>query len=156
MNILCIEDIKDKFEHINDVLSKEKYNVIWKKNYQEGLMELRCNSYDILLLDMSMPICENEFTKDNFDNFAGLSILREIKRKRYNIKVIIVTGFSDFERGNNLITINELEKEILEKYELYYLGYVKYDSASVEWQERMRTLLTIKEEQKNEDINSGR
>lgn len=143
MNVLCIEDLKDKYDHIKDVLNKENCSVVWKKNYQEGLMELRNNSFDFLLLDMSMPICENEFSKDNFDNFAGLSILREIKRKKYNIKVVVVTGFNDFERGNNLITIKELEKEILEKYSQYYLGYIKYDSASVEWQEKLKSFLNI-------------
>ena len=106
-------------------------------------MELRNSSFDFLLLDMSMPICENEFSKDNFDNFAGMSILREIKRKKYDIKVVIVTGFNDFERGNNLITIKELEEEILEKYSQYYLGYIKYDSASVEWQEKLKSYLGI-------------
>lgn len=143
MNILCIEDLKDKFDHIKDVLSKKKCNVVWKKNYQEGLMELRNSSFDFLLLDMSMPICENELSKDNFDNFAGMSILREIKRKKYSVKVVIVTGFNDFEKGNNLITIKELEEEILEKYSQYYLGYIKYDSASVEWQEKLKLLLSI-------------
>ena len=108
-------------------------------------MELRNNFYDFLLLDMSMPISEDEISKDNFDNFAGLSILREIKRKKYNIKVIIVTGFNDFERGNNLITIKELEKEIFEKYSRYYLGYVKYDSSSVEWQEKLKVFLKTRE-----------
>lgn len=143
MTILCIEDLKDKFDHIKDVLNKENCSVVWKKNYQEGLMELRNSSFDFLLLDMSMPICEDELSKDNFDNFAGMSILREIKRKKYGIKVVIVTGFNDFERGNNLITIKELEKEILEKYSQYYLGYIKYDSASIEWQEKLRSFLNI-------------
>lgn len=143
MNILCIEDLKDKFDHIKDVLNKEKYNVVWKKNYQEGLIELKNKSFDFLLLDMSMPICENEFSKDNFDNFAGMSILREIKRKKYDIKVVVVTGFDDFERGSNLITMKQLEEEILEKYSQYYLGYIKYDSASVEWQDKLKLLLKI-------------
>ena len=143
MNVLCIEDLKDKFEHIKDVLNKEKYNVVWKKNYQEGLMELKNNSFDYLLLDMSMPICENELSKENFDNFAGMSILREIKRKKYDIKVVVVTGFDDFEKGSNLITIKELEEEILQKYSQYYLGYIKYDSASVEWQEKLKSFLKI-------------
>ena len=46
MNILCIEDLKDKFDHIKDVLNKGNCNVVWKKNYQEGLMELRNSSFD--------------------------------------------------------------------------------------------------------------
>ena len=45
--------------------------------------------------------------------------------------------------GNNLITIKELEEEILEKYSQYYLGYIKYDSASVEWQEKLKSFLRI-------------
>ena len=106
-------------------------------------MELLNNVYHILLLDMSMPISENEPSKENFNNYAGMSVLREIKRKKYTIKVIIVTGFNDFQKGNEIITLNELESEIKEKYQKFYLGSVRYDSTSIEWQNKLLELLNL-------------
>ena len=141
MKILCIEDYEEKYTHIETVLSDITSNIVWRKSYQEGLSELKANTYDILLLDMSMPICEFESNTDNFDNYAGMTIMREIKRKRYKIKVIIITGFSDFEKGSGTITLNELEQEIKEKYSDIFLECIKYDSTSVEWQERLIKLL---------------
>lgn len=143
MNILCIEDQENKYHHISEVLNKYNINLIWKRNCQTGLMELLMNKYEYLLLDMSMPICENEYGKDNFDSYAGLWVLLEIKRKKYDIKVIIITGFSDFERGEKVITLRELENEIIEKYAKNYIGHVKYDSTSVEWQDGLLKLLGL-------------
>lgn len=143
MKILCMEDQEDKFCHIKNVLNKFSVELEWKKNCQEGLFILRNKAYDYLLLDMTMPFCKDEVSKENYDSFAGKEVLREIKRKKYPIKVIVVTGFSDFEKGKELITLKELIEEIQTEYSDYYIGYVKYDSTSVEWQERLIMLLNL-------------
>lgn len=138
-----MEDQERKYERIEEILNKYELDLVWRKSYQTGLMELLSNKFDYLLLDMSMPICEDESSKENFDSYAGMSVLREIKRKRYDLKVIVVTGFNDFEKGEKVITLNELEKEIIEKYSKYYIGYVRYDSTSVEWQDALLSLLGL-------------
>lgn len=143
MRILCMEDQEGKYGHIEDILNKFQIELTWKKSCQTGLMELIEKKFDYLLLDMSMPICEDESGKENFDSYAGMSVLREIKRKKYDLKVIIITGFNDFEKGENVITLNELEKEIIEKYSRYYIGCVRYDSTSVEWQDVLLKLLNL-------------
>ena len=144
MKILYFEDQEEKYKHVREVLIETRASLTWKKDCQSGLMELLETSYDYVLLDMSMPICEDGITKDNFESFAGMSVLREIKRKKYNTKVIVITGFNDFEKGTELITLKELIDEIGEKYPQYYYGYVKYDSTSVEWQEHLKKLLRVK------------
>ncbi len=143
MRILCMEDQEAKYKHIKEVLEKYNIELNWKKTYQSGLIELLNNAFDIVLLDMSMPISENESSKDNFDNYAGMSVLREIKRKRYSVMVIIVTGFADFQKGNEVITLHELLNEIEEKYENFFLGCIKYDSTSIEWQNKLLELLRL-------------
>lgn len=142
MKILCMEDQEDKYRHINSVLQKNGITqIFWEKNCQNGLMRLLNEKIDYLLLDMSMPLSDIDYKKESFDSFAGLSVLQEIKRKKYNIKVIIVTGFNDFERGKKIITLDELENEIKEKYRDFYVGYIKYDSTSIEWQEKLMQIL---------------
>lgn len=143
MKILCMEDQEDKYQHIYSVLMRNGITqIFWEKNCQNGLMRLLKKDIDYLLLDMSMPLSDIDYKKECFDSFAGLSVLQEIKRKRYNIKVIIVTGFNDFERGKKIITLTELEKEIKEKYKECYAGYIKYDSTSIEWQGKLMQILS--------------
>ena len=142
MTLLCIEDVQDKYEHIKKVLDDIGVKVVLKTNYQDGIVELSRNKYPYLLLDMSMPICGDTSRKDNFDVFAGMMILREIKRKKYKIKVIIITGFDDFEHGNEIMTLDELVSTIRRKYAAFFAGVLKYDSASVEWQENLKNYLS--------------
>ncbi|WP_419886024.1 response regulator [Paenibacillus sp. B-A-8] len=151
-----MEDQEEKYQHIKEILSVFNPELVWKKSCQTGLMELMENKFDYLLLDMSMPICEDESSKENFDSYAGMYVLREIKRKRYDLKVIVVTGFDDFETAEKVITLDELQKEIIEKYDKYYIGYVRYDSTSVEWQHSLLNLLklTMISENINENTNS--
>lgn len=141
MKILCMEDQIEKYKQIEAVIDKIDAEITWKKNCQYGLMELRNKKYDVVLLDMSMPICDDENVTENFDSYAGMAVLREIKRKNYDLKVIVITGFSDFEKGSKLITLSELDSEIRKKYDNVYVGYVKYDSTSVEWQEKLKEKL---------------
>lgn len=142
MKILCMEDQEDKYQHIDAVLKQNRITqVFWEKNCQNGLMRLLENDFDYLLLDMSMPLSDIDYKKESFDSFAGLSVLQEIKRKKYNIKVVIVTGFNDFERGKKIITLAELESEIEQKYKDYYVGHIKYDSTSIEWQRNLIQIL---------------
>ena len=143
MKILCMEDQEDKYQHINSVLRQHGITqIFWEKNCQTGLMRLLKKDIDYLLLDMSMPLSDVDYKKESFDSFAGLAVLQEIKRKKYTIKVIIVTGFNDFERGKKIITLDELESEIKQKYKDCYVGYIKYDSTSIEWQQKLIQILS--------------
>lgn len=140
MRILCIEDQKEKYEKVHEIIQESASKVKWAHDCQTGLMELRQNKYDLLLLDMSMPMCEEE-QEDTFDSYAGMAVLREIKRKKYDIKVVIITGFSDFEKEKEVITLSELDEKIKAKYSSIYLGYVKYNSTSIEWQDKIKEFI---------------
>lgn len=140
MKILCIEDQKEKYEQIRCVIQPIYNDITWENNCQNGLMKMIHQQYDVVLLDMSMPIC-NDDEQETFDSYAGMYVLKEIKRRKYITKIIVITGFSDFEQGEKLITLSELDSEISEKYNSIYLGYVKYDSTSIEWQEKLLGLL---------------
>lgn len=143
IKILCMEDQEAKYKNIEKLLNDYSVKLVWKKSCQTGLVELLHNKYDFLLLDMSMPICEDESGKENFNNYAGMTVLREIRRKRYDLKVIVITGFSDFEKGQKIITLDELEKDILDKYKKYYVGHIKYDTSSIEWQNKLIKMLKL-------------
>lgn len=141
MKILCIEDQEEKYRQIREVLVDMFDDIDWENNCQNGLMKLRTEHYDVVLLDMSMPICDDS-EEETFDSYAGMYVLKEIRRRKYLTKVIVITGFSDFEQGKKVITLSELDAEILDKYKSIYLGYVKYDSTTIEWQEKLVELIS--------------
>ncbi len=140
MKILCIEDQEEKYRQIEHAIADVYVNIGWENNCQNGLMKMRNQNYDVVLLDMSMPIC-NDSEQETFDSYAGMYVLKEIKRRKYPTKVIVITGFSDFEQGKKVITLSELDSEISEKYGSIYLGFVKYDSTNIEWQEKLIELI---------------
>ena len=142
MKVLCIEDQPEKLQNIKALLDEFNFEKVEiASNYQDGMFDLWIESYNILLLDMSLPIAKKNYHKDSFNSFAGLSVFREIKRRNLEIKVIVITGFRDFEQGTRIITYEELEKDIINKYDAYYVGYVQYDSTSMEWQVKLKEIL---------------
>ena len=105
MKVLCIEDQPEKLQNIKALLDEFNFEKVEiASNYQDGMFDLWIESYNILLLDMSLPIAKKNYHKDSFNSFAGLSVFREIKRRNLEIKVIVITGFRDFEQGTRIIT----------------------------------------------------
>jgi putative nucleotidyltransferase with HDIG domain len=81
--------IADDEEHIRDVLKEtlENENMIAETavNGQDGLEKMRRQSYDLLLLDIKMPLRD------------GLSLLREVRKIDKAMPVIVITGMASNE-----------------------------------------------------------
>lgn len=104
-NILFIEDNKTKFENISNFILKEFKNIkiIQKDSFSSGLKEIISNKYDLLLLDMSLPVRDEIYSANNYMQLGGHKILNELKRKKINIKTILVTMYSEFSTGTDLV-----------------------------------------------------
>ncbi|HZY10262.1 MAG TPA: response regulator [Bacteroidota bacterium] len=89
MHILLIEDNKDFAKLVQVFLQrfdKEKFDVIWKENYNDAMAELQANqSIDIVLMDYFLP------------GKNGLDITKEILQKKYDVPIIFLTVNKDFE-----------------------------------------------------------
>jgi len=159
VRILCIEDQIQKRGHIIEALIENGINeqdIDCDSNYQEALMQLHTDDYDIVLLDISLPIAISSYRKDTFNSFAGIAVLREIKRKGIPVKVIIISGFKDFNRGGNRIKLEELvNEEIIPEFEKYFCGYIHYDSTSIEWQKSLSNLLKDINQERKTDENTN-
>ena len=81
--------VVDDEEHIRDILKEtlesEDMRVDTATNGQEGLEKLLVQKYDLLLLDIKMPLRD------------GVSLLREIKKQDKSLPVIIITGMATHE-----------------------------------------------------------
>ncbi|RDX33438.1 response regulator, partial [Arcobacter sp. HD9-500m-PIT-SAG02] len=132
MKILIVEDDLNKLNNLKNFLQTYfqdksiEINVEIKNSYQSGLETILSESFDLLLLDMSLP---NFDMSENSDSGAPLSrggelILYEMDIMNIHLKTIIVTQHDDFD-GDSLEVIHNHYKE---KFSNFYLNYVFYNA----------------------------
>ena len=80
-----------------------------KKSLNSGLKEISEKSYDLILLDMSLPLFEGKRTR-TFKPFGGKDFLEEMARTKNNTPVIVITQLSKFSEGNSEMTFSEMKK----------------------------------------------
>lgn len=136
MRILIIEDDKNKLNQVRAVLEENLTNcfISEKFSYNSGLKEITSVEYDLLLLDMSMPtfdITKNE-SGGRPKQFAGKEILRKMSRRNINIPTIVITQFETFGDVENSISLNEMNRELSNKYQ-NYKGAIFYSSSEKKW-----------------------
>jgi hypothetical protein len=145
MRILIIEDDSNKMRSIaNEVQEIRKdAQLIEARSYQSGLFNLMSSQFDFLLLDMSLPIFDISHQEDGFqvDPFSGRNILSEMSRKNLFIPTVVITMFETFSEGTDLMTLDELNKELLDKYPMFYRGAIYYNSSEVNWKESLKKII---------------
>ncbi|MEN9702137.1 MAG: hypothetical protein RIR55_1479 [Bacteroidota bacterium] len=143
MKILIIEDDDIKHQHLENycksLITNSEY--VWKKSYQSGLNEIMSNSYDLILLDMSMHIYEKtaEESGGSFETYAGRMILSEIDINEIITKVIVVTGYDVYSDGKTLKTLKE---ELREEFGEFYLDTIYFIGSEGNWQVDLKDIVS--------------
>lgn len=139
MRILVIEDEENKAAHILSLLYDiiEKTEIKLVKSFMSALIQLKKCNYDIVILDMSLPLNDNNYLQEDFNTFAGLEILDELKRKQRTERVIVFTAFDILGENEKRISLPELDKNMRMKYHHNYIGCVHYNALSLEWQDEI-------------------
>ena len=144
MRILIIEDDTNKMRRIANEVRKIRKNVHLTevRSYQNGVRSLMSDQFDFLLLDMRLPIFDISTEEDGFqvDPFSGRNILAEMNRKNVLVPTVVITMFETFGEGSDLMTLEELDKELSEKYPLIYRGKIYYNSSEINWKEALKKL----------------
>ena len=73
--------------------------------------------------------------------YAGMQILRQLKRKGTEVRTIIVTQFEQFGEGDQLLTLDQLRLDLATEFGTYYLGSVYYQAGDSRWRDELRDLL---------------
>ncbi len=85
--ILAIDDDGAMLSIIRKLLEREKFDVTTANGGQEGMNAFNRTSFDLVLLDIDMP------------EVSGFEVLRHIRSRSSDVKVIMVTGLDDLEHG---------------------------------------------------------
>ncbi len=108
--ILIVDDEEGIRESLKLIL-ENNYDLFFAKNGQECIDVLKSEEINLLLLDIKMP------------KISGFDILKEIKKIKPFIKVIIVTGYKSVETATEAAKLGAVDyilkpfssQEILEK-----------------------------------------
>jgi len=85
---LVIDDEQIVVDSVNKILKDENYEVDVSLSGREGLDQAVQKEYDIVLTDIRMP------------DIGGMRVLRDIKRAKPSLPVIMMTGYVEI--GSNL------------------------------------------------------
>ena len=148
MKILLIEDEISKEQSILQFLHMEypATSVTVKRSITSGIIELRTREFDFVLLDMSLPLYDNDDVKyadDNeFETFGGNCVLDELDRRELKCKTIVITAFDILGEGINQIALPQVDSQLMEDYPNNYIVSVFYNASSVEWKINLKKLIS--------------
>lgn len=145
MKILYIEDEVIKYTNVIELLNKEfeGLNITLRKSLTSGLLEVTNNKFDLVLLDMSLPLQDSDSNNDyemDFEIFGGIDFLEELKRKKISINVIVITAFDVLGESSNLKNLNQIDNELKKNF-MNYIDCVHYNVSTVEWSKKLVELI---------------
>ncbi len=85
-SIMIVDDEPDILIVLGEFLSKEGFKVLTAKDGRQAIEKLKGNKVDLVLLDMAMP------------NLNGIETLRELKKLKPDVSVIMITAYRDAEK----------------------------------------------------------
>ena len=85
LKVLIVDDEKDYLETLKKRLEKRGLDITAIENGEKALEWLKCNSMDVMLLDVRMS------------GLDGIQVLREIKKQYPLTEVIMLTGHASTE-----------------------------------------------------------
>lgn len=135
--ILIVDDDNYKTSNIVQLLNKMNIEpeITIEKALNPGLRKICQENFDIVILDMSMPIFDLS-ESSNFNSFGGITFLEEMKRKKISIPTIIVTQYQIFGEGSSQKTSDSIDKMCQENFQ-NYKGLIIYSSLESNWKEKL-------------------
>jgi len=86
-SILVVDDEEALRTVLSSELTNEGYDVRAAADGDEAVSDLEKHTYDLVLLDIKMP------------RMHGFEVLKHVKQKHPNTKVVMLTGFADLKNA---------------------------------------------------------
>jgi CheY-like chemotaxis protein len=147
MKALIVEDEEEKRRDIVSVLQAVDgaMIVIEARSLSSGLQALSSHTFDLIVLDMTMPTFDITASEDGGrpQAFGGRELLRHIRRRDVRSAVVVVTQFDRFGDEGVAQTLSELNEELNAEHPGHYRGAVYYSAGSAEWKQRLIALASV-------------
>ena len=104
---------------------------------------LATSSFDLAILDMSIHSHKLEAgTGSPFSlSSGGLDVLFEIEYSKAGTICVILTQYPDIEIDGTPVSIEQAQKEILEKFDIHVAGCVRYVEDDDQWKSEVSFIL---------------
>lgn len=141
MKILLVEDDKHKMNDIIAYLAtfEKQIDVDTARSIESGVRFAVDNSYDLILLDMTIPnfdITEKSDGGKSYKN-GGEIVIKELLDEEVDFRCAIITQYETF----NNETIDQISQRISRLCQKNYFGYVKYSTDNDMWKEKLKKLI---------------
>ncbi len=152
MNILIVEDDRSKAKDLKSAIEQvSDVGSIWiASSYSSGMRELVSKEIHILILDMTIPM----FDQDDLGGegrkiqFGGELILQEMNDENLPQKVIVVSQYDYFANYTGEVNLIELGKRLKSNFGERVVDTILYDSSEfIEgeesgWRKQLRNAIT--------------
>ncbi|MBR1693674.1 MAG: hypothetical protein IJ711_13020 [Lachnospiraceae bacterium] len=150
MKLLIIEDNLNKLKNIREFVKKTYAgaDIHDALSYTAGLRRIYDQEWDVILLDMSLPIYDmsEQETGGDKKSIAGKEIMKRMVYRDILIPTIVITQFDTF--GEREISIHTLNEEFKETLSEVWRGTINYEDSTNKWMSELKILLDkITEEQ---------
>lgn len=137
MKCLIIEDDPIKMNHIETLINSKFPEIQLVKciSYMSGINAILDGEFNLILLDMSLPLYDDTYQTSNPKNFGGRDILKEMKRHNKSALVKVITQYNEFDDGS--ISMRELDAQLKKIYPSTYKGYIHYETKKNLWQSEL-------------------
>ena len=141
MKVLVIEDNPNKLKQIKNFL-KEYYNqpqIEEARSFNGGKAKLYEETWDLILLDMSLPTYDITHTEYGGDKkpVAGKNLMKRMLNRKIFTPVVIITQFETFD--DDRISLDSLNQEFNEKFSNIWKGTIFYGND--DWNIELKKLL---------------
>ncbi len=137
MKVYIVDDEEGKTQNIEEFMRRlvPTCEIEVYRSFQKGLRALITSQPDLLLLDMTMPTYEvgprESGGRDR--RYAGREILRQLKRKKLFVPVIVITQYEQFEEGGKDVDLNTIRSDLHDKFPGVFIDAIYYNASDSQW-----------------------
>lgn len=144
MKVLIVEDSDYKSKRVRDFLNENGFDdVKICMSFSSGQREILLGTYELLILDMSMPTFDNQNGKSGGDHrhYGGIDLARVVKRKEIGSKFLFLTQHESFKGNPKIKNLYDVDLISKQEFSENYLGCIFYDHVGYAWKEKIRSVL---------------
>ena len=144
MRVIVIDDEAGKRAQIVSFLSESPLalEIDEAVSFQGGMAALRRGGYDCVVLDMRLTTYDVSPADDGGRprNVGGEEVLRKMRRRGDSTPVVVLTQYSIFKQGANMIPIETLSTRLSEAYPPF-LGILQFRHRDEDWKVQLFQVL---------------
>ncbi len=147
MKINVVEDSPQKLEAIMSFLNKfyDSHDITVNLSFQSGLKSIRRDLSDIVILDMTLPTFDNKpgEREGRVRPLGGYDLMRKLKLKKVQTKVIVLTQLDSFGDGNETVGFKDVEDICKKEFSSMFVGMIRYKHSNDTWKNELKDLLNM-------------